>query len=63
MLGNVPNVNIQDMTPTQYKTHLKLKIKDMNEKQRIHYNNLRVRLHRKNKKKDDYIKYGRAKKQ
>ena len=59
MLGNIPNVDINKMTPTQYRKHVNKKIKDMNDNERIHYTNLRVRLHRENKKKQGYIKYKR----
>ncbi len=59
MLGNVPNIDINKMTPTQYRKHLNKKIKNMNDNERIHYTNLRVRLHRENKKKQGYVKYKR----
>lgn len=63
MLGDIPDKSIQDMTPTEYKTFLNKKIKEMDKDERVHYNNLRVRLHRKNKKKEDYVKYKHFKKQ
>ena len=62
MLGNIPNVDIDKMTPTQYRKHINKKIKNMDDNERIHYTNLRVRLHRENKKKQGYVKYKRLNK-
>lgn len=63
MLGDIPDKSIQDMTPTEYKIFLNKKIKEMDKDERVHYNNLRVRLHRKNKKKEDYVKYKHSNKE
>ena len=62
MLGNIPNIDINKMTPTQYRKHINKKIKNMGDNERIHYTNLRVRLHRENKKKQGYVKYKRLNK-
>lgn len=62
MLGNIPNIDINKMTPTQYRKHVNKKIKNMDDNERIHYTNLRVRLHRENKKKQGYVKYKRLNK-
>ena len=56
-----PAISIEKMTPTQYRKHLNKKIKDMTNDERIHYGNLRVRLHRINKEKVGYKKYKRNK--
>tara|TARA_R110002074_G_scaffold36231_1_gene98742 strand:+ start:1762 stop:1953 length:192 start_codon:yes stop_codon:yes gene_type:complete len=62
MLGTFTQdtINIDKLTPTQYRKHINKKIKNFTDNERIHYLNLRVRKHRADKLKINYKKYKRA---
>jgi hypothetical protein len=59
MLGPIPIININKMSATDYKKHIGKPIKDFSDIEKLHYVNLRVRAHRKNKLKPGYKKYAR----